>query len=84
MNTKFSSLQEAKILKKVGGYKNIVWFYDLIDLNETPSLMLSYESECSLNQYLRLRKKDVMKIVKVLEGIVICYYFSAEVPKQKL
>ena len=84
MNTKFSSLREVKILKKVGGYKNIVWFYGLIDLNGTPSLMLSYESECSLNQYLRLRKKDVMKILKVLEGIMIYYYFSAEVPKQKL
>ena len=48
MNRKFAFLQEAKALNIVGGHKNIVLFYDVTDLNETPSLVLSYESERSL------------------------------------
>ena len=45
---KFAFLQEAKALNIVGGHKNIVLFYGVTDLNETPSLVLSYESERSL------------------------------------
>ena len=56
-------------MKIVGGHKNIVLLYGVTDLNETPSLMLPYESERSLKQYLRL-EKNVMKIVEIFEGII--------------
>ena len=56
-------------MKIVGGHKSIVLLYGVTDLNETPSLMLLYESERSLKQYLRL-EKNVMKIVEIFEGII--------------
>ena len=57
MNRKSAFLQETKALKIVGGHKNIVLFYGVTDLNKTPSLVQSYESEGSLKQYLRLWEK---------------------------
>ena len=57
MNRKSAFLQETKALQIVGGHKNIVLFYGVTDLNKTPSLVLSYESEGSLKQYLRLWEK---------------------------
>ena len=56
-------------MKIVGGHKNLVLFYGVTDLNETPSLVLPYESERSLKQYLRLAK-NIIKIVEIFEEII--------------
>ena len=58
-------------MKIDGNHKNIVLFYGVTDLNETPSLVLSYESERSLKQYLRLwENKNVTKVVEIFEEII--------------